>query len=351
MTTSQPAADDALTPVECERLRELLCALESHIQRSVVRAREEHSADALSEIVSVTSSDTIFRIDRLSEDAVGEWFEANWPGDWPVEIVMEGLADDELLVFPRGTTTSSLRFKCIIDPVDGTRSLMYDKRPAWVLAGVAPHRGEANRLSDIAVAAMTELPVSKQSRADQISAVRGAGRAGIVAERCNLETGETRSIAPRPSSATDLHHGFASIARFFPQAKVMLAEFEQALFERLYGADEANELAIFDDQYICSGGQLYELLMGRDRMLGDLRPEALERLRHPAPLACHPYDVCTVLILHEAGCPILSPSGAPLDAPLDTTTSVSWIGFANEDLARHVWPAFEAVYREFFGRL
>jgi len=54
----------------------------------------------------------------------------------------------------------------LIDPIDGTRGIMYDKRAAWALAGVAPNRGPATRLSDIHLAVMTELPTSKMGFAD-----------------------------------------------------------------------------------------------------------------------------------------------------------------------------------------
>jgi hypothetical protein len=263
-----------------------------------------------------------------------------------VELVMEGLEGRGTVVFPEDTPPESIELKCLIDPVDGTRSFMHDKRSAWVLAGLAPHRGSANRLSDIEVAAMTELPPRKQRLADQLSAVRGGGAAGIVARRVDVDSAEARTFQPHPSNAGDLEHGFAAFARFFPQAKTLLCEFEAALWHALYG--EKGPPSIFEDQYMCSGGQLYELLSGRDRMLGDLRPEALAKLGLDDGLVCHPYDVCTVLIAEEAGCPVSDPLGRPLDAPMDTQSGVSWIGFANTTLEAAIRPAFDACYAEFF---
>ena len=80
-------------------------------------------------------------------------------------------------------------FKCILDPIDGTRNLMYDKRSAWILTGLAEQRGKRTSLGDIEVAVMTELPTSKQWRADQISAIRGKGSRGIVARSEDLRSG------------------------------------------------------------------------------------------------------------------------------------------------------------------
>jgi hypothetical protein len=36
------------------------------------------------------AADTIYRIDKVSEEAILAWLERNWPADCPVELVMEG---------------------------------------------------------------------------------------------------------------------------------------------------------------------------------------------------------------------------------------------------------------------
>jgi fructose-1,6-bisphosphatase/inositol monophosphatase family enzyme len=330
-----------------EELRGLLCEMQTTVQARVLSARDSARGDELSAVVAVEASDTLFRVDQIAEEAVLAWFRDCWPTDRPVELVMEGLEGRGAVVFPEDAAPSSMALKCLIDPVDGTRSFMHDKRSAWVLAGLAPHKGSANRLSDIAVAAMTELPPRKQRLADQLSAVRGMGTAGVIARRVNIDSGEADAYRPHPSNAGDLEHGFAAFARFFPQAKTLLCEFEAALWHALYG--EKGPPSIFEDQYMCSGGQLYELLSGRDRMLGDLRPEALRKLGLEDELVPHPYDLCAALIAEEAGCLVSDPLGRPLDAPMDTRSPVSWIGFANETLEAAIRPSFEACYAEFFS--
>ncbi len=102
---------------------------------------------------------------------------------------------------------------------------------------------------------------------------------------------------------------------------------ESELFRRL-GATH-----VFDDQYLSSGGQLHELITGRDRFIADLRP-----LVQTEGLACHPYDVCTAMLLQEAGGVITDPWGDPLDVPLDNVTPVAWVGYANESLAARIGP-------------
>jgi len=329
-----------------ESLRTALLAAQDHIRDSVLAARNASSNDALSAVSTVTAADTIYAIDKVSEEAIAHWFAANWPKDEPVELVLEGIEEGDPVTFPEGTPVARTRWKCIIDPIDGTRGIMYDKRPAWVLAGLAPQRGPATNTSDIVLAAMTELPTTKQWRSDQVSAIAGAGRTGLRAESLHLFTGVRQPLLLRPSSATDFRHGFASLARFFPEGKALTAQIEERLWQELYGTDHKNLPPIFDDQYISTGGQFHELLAGHDRMLGDLRPLVFAKLGLTSSLVCHPYDICTELILREAGGVVEKPDGTRLDAPLDTVSPVAWIAFANEALARQVRPILARVLNE-----
>ncbi|MBV9128176.1 MAG: inositol monophosphatase [Verrucomicrobia bacterium] len=333
------------TTRQLHHARRLLCALQDHIRDTLLAARRKRSASSFTKIAAVTAADTIYEIDRISEAAILAWFDAHWPRAWPVELVMEGLEDSEAATFPRGTPVAKTLFKCILDPIDGTRGLMYDKRSAWILAALAPQRGPKNHLGDLVVAAMTELPTSKQWRADQLSGVRGEGR--VRAEAINVLDGSRQRFAARPSRARDFQHGFASLARFFPEGKALTAQIEEALWQGLYGHNANRSPLIFDDQYIASGGQIYELLVGHDRMLGDLRPLVFAKLGLRTALACHPYDLCTAFLLAEAGGVVEAPDGKPLRAPLDTTSSVAWMGYANPHLARAVRPVLKRLIAKF----
>lgn len=333
-------------PANLERLRAALLAAQDHIRDCVLAARNASSSETLSAVAEITAADTIYAIDKISEEAIAHWFAEHWPKDEPVELVLEGLEGRAPVTFPAGTPVAATRWKCIIDPIDGTRSLMYDKRPAWVLAGLAPQRGLSTNTSDIVVAAMTELPTTKQWRSDQVSAIAGAGREGLRAESLHLFTGRREPLLLRPSTATDFRHGFASLARFFPEGKTLTAQIEERLWQELYGVDRTNLPPIFDDQYISTGGQFYELLAGHDRMLGDLRPLVFAKVGLTSSLVCHPYDVCTELILREAGGIVEKPDGTRLDAPLDTVSPVAWIAFANETLARQVRPILTRILKE-----
>lgn len=338
------------TPADWDRARALLCSLGDAIREAVLAARNTYESEYLAGVTAVTSADTIYAIDKVSEGTVLGWMRVSWPPEWPVEVVMEGADENgETLTFPRQTPPAQTILKLIIDPIDGTRGLMYDKRSAWALAGLAPQRGPRTGLRDIAAAAMTELPTTKQWRADQISAVRGGGPGGIAAESVNVLTGERLPLALRLSRATDFQHGFASFAKFFPEGKALTAQIEEAIWDRLHGRGRSGMAHVFDDQYLSTGGQIYEILMGHDRMLGDLRPLVLSSLGYKAALTCHPYDICTGLLLTEAGGVLEAPNGRPLDAPLDTTWPVAWMGYANETLAQLMRPVLWQVCEHYLA--
>jgi fructose-1,6-bisphosphatase/inositol monophosphatase family enzyme len=338
-----------MTPQQWDEARRLLCRLQDAVRDRLRAARDSQAPDDLARIAAVTAADTIYQVDRLSEEAILAWFEAHWPAAWPVELVMEGVEEDHPLTFPRGTPLARTQLKCILDPIDGTRNLMYDKRSAWTLAALAAQRGKETNLGDVVVAAMSELPTSKQWAADQVSGVKGCGPEGLVAERLNVLAGTRSPLAVRPSQAGDFRHGFASLARFFPEGKALLARIEEDLWDALYGLGSTPSPLVFDDQYITTGGQIYELLVGHDRMLGDLRPQALRKLGYPSALVCHPYDICTALLLQEAGGVVEAPDGGPLRAPLDTTSAVAWMGYANPRLAAQVRPLLKRLMEEHFG--
>ncbi len=303
-----------------DQARHLLCRLGDHIRDLVLGAQGIDMA----EVAGVTVADTIYAIDKITDDGVVAWLEQNWPD---VRIVSEGF--DQPVEVGRSPS-----WTVIVDTVDGTRGLMYAKRSAWSLAAAAPIDG---RLADVIAAAMTELPVPKQGAVDQLSATRDAHR--VTATRMDLYRDVVRPFVARPSSVTDLEHGFAGFAKFFPPGKSELAALESDLFNRL-GCQQ-----VFDDQYLSSGGQLYELMCGHDRFVADLRP-----LVSPGELACHPYDLCTVMLLERSGGVVTDPLGGPLDTPLDTTTPVAWVGYANPALAAIIGPVLADVLDAYLDR-
>lgn len=84
-------------------------------------------------------------------------------------------------------------------------------------------------------------------------------------------------------------------------------------------------------------------MIGHDRFLADLRPVLHDPREGTTRLCCHPYDLCTELIAREAGVLVTDDRGGPLSAPLDTSSNVAWIGYANETLRRQIEPVLHRL--------
>jgi hypothetical protein len=223
---------------------------------------------------------------------------------------------------------------------------MYQKRSAWVLTGVAPNRGPTTALSDIVLAAQTEIPLVKQHLSDQVWALRGGGAS---ARRRDRLSGTERPLALRPSRARTIAHGFATVSRFFPGARDELAAIDEQIVRDALGPVRPGKAHCFEDQYISSGGQLYELMAGHDRFIADLRPLAeriLARRGLALGLCAHPYDLCTELVARELGIVVTDAFGQPLDAPLSVDGDLSWVGYANDHIRREIEPLLQAALRE-----
>jgi hypothetical protein len=128
------------------------------------------------------------------------------------------------------------------------------------------------------------------------------------------------------------------IARFFPGYRAELAAIDDEVVAAVMGPPQPGKAQLFEDQYISSGGQLYELMAGHDRFVADLRPLLERRRPGGAALCCHPYDLCTELIARELGVFVTDEHGLPLHARLDVTSDVGWIGYANRDLKALIEP-------------
>jgi fructose-1,6-bisphosphatase/inositol monophosphatase family enzyme len=326
-----------------ERARRLLCRLQEVLREHLLAARARQSR-RFAHVAAETAADTIYHIDTLAEEVLLHWLAEHWPRTLPMELVMEGLEHE--VTFPAGTPVRQTKWKLILDPIDGTRGLMHDKRSAWVLAGLAPQRGARNHLGDIVVAVMTELPTSKQWRSDQFSVVRGTGE--VKASAYDVRTGRRSRLRATPSASTSFPHGFATVSHFIPAAKEWLSRFEEDLWRALGELKPGeNPPPIFEDQYISSGGQIAEILLGHDLMVIDVRPFALGAMGlNVAALSSHPYDLCTELLLREAGGVVEHPGGGRLRDPLDTTSAVSWAAWANPKLARRVKPVLQRLLKE-----
>jgi len=316
--------------------------LHERIRQKVVDACEKSSVDQLSTVVTDGAGDTIFAVDRISEETLIEFFETEIASIAPIVLIAEGL-DDGKVVLPKPARESECLWRIIVDPIDGTRSLMYQKRSAWILTGVAPNLGAETCLRDIEFAIQTEIPLVKQHQSDVAWAFRGEG---AHAERFDRLTGESIPNELRPSTANSIEQGFAMISRFFPGARDVLAAIDEEIVHAVLGKPREGKAQCFEDQYISTGGQLYELMSGHDRFVADIRPlmrRVMAESGSDLSICCHPYDLCTELIAREFGVEIAGVDGEQLDAPLDVVANVSWVGYANPQIRLQIEPAFRSA--------
>ncbi len=309
---------------------------------SVVDACENASAEQLSAVVADGDGDTIFAVDRISEATLIDFLEAEIASKVPIILVAEGIEGGRV-VLPKTAGEKDALWTIVVDPIDGTRGLMYQKRSAWILTGVAPNRGPETSLRDIEFAIQTEIPLVKQHLCDTVWAYRGDG---ARAERFNRLSGETVPIELKPSSADSIEQGFAMISRFFPGARDVLAAIDEDIVRAVLGKPRAGKAQCFEDQYISTGGQLYELMAGHDRFVADLRPlmrSVMADRDLDLSICCHPYDLCTELIAREFGVKITGVDGKQLDAPINVDADVAWAGYANQAIRNQIEPALLAA--------
>src|ERR1051326_6871035 len=200
-----------------DRLLEPILALHNAIRRAVVEACERQEPEQLAARAGEDHGDTIYAIDRVAEQVLTAGLDGFAE---PVCVVAEGLA----------TKATDAPWRMIVDPIDGTRGLMYQKRSAWILTGLAPNRGAATRLSDIELAVQTEIPLLKQHLSDQLWAVKGTG---IAARRRYFLSRTPEPLTLRRSSATTIAHGFATVVRFFPGAREVLGAIDDDVVDAL----------------------------------------------------------------------------------------------------------------------
>ncbi|HEX8117056.1 MAG TPA: hypothetical protein VF521_07280, partial [Pyrinomonadaceae bacterium] len=237
--TLNPSTDDA------RRLLEPIKRLHGRIRAAVVEACERSAVESLSEVAREEEGDTIYAVDRVSEELIVEFFEREVAHAVPVVVVAEGLPRGGQVVLPHGALEADAVWRVVVDPIDGTRGLMYQKRSGWVLTGVAPNRGAETSLADIELAVQTEIPLVKQHLSDVLWAVRGEG---AHAARFNRLTGEGAPIKLRPSQSPSIAHGYAQVARFFPGAREELAAIDEEVVSGALGPVRPGKAHCFEDQ-------------------------------------------------------------------------------------------------------
>src|SRR2546423_1178596 len=129
---------------DAQNLLEPLLALHEQIRDAVVDACTRQSVETLAAVDAEEASDTIYRIDRVSEETLIAGLRDVARVE-PLCAMAEGIAGGTQ-VLPEGADERDCRWRVLVDPIDGTRGMMYQKRSGWILTGVAPNRGSDTRL-------------------------------------------------------------------------------------------------------------------------------------------------------------------------------------------------------------
>ncbi len=278
----------------------------------------------LNQEVKMSPADIIYGIDIEAEEEIIALLKEEAESFGGIELIAEGIGNNDISYFP--DKDGKCQLKIICDPIDGSRGLMYGKRSAFFLAAAGDIKGKM--LSDMEVSVMVELPIPKQTEFDVLSALKGGG---FEVFRYNI-AGDCRKINLSPVQENSVEGGFVNFTKFCYPGKDIIARIEELFLDKLFAKREKEFLPVFDDQYISTGGQLYELICGKDRLTVDCRASLYKKLVREGKKSgqiCHPYDMAGYLVAVEAGVLVESLLGQPFDAPLNSTFNVDWVGFAN----------------------
>ncbi len=321
--------------VELPALVDELLVLGGQVRDRVLESRQLRE-DTSPMAIRPEAGDVAYAVDVKAEALVRDFIAASTHLH-PIVVVTE---DEGSSVVPSAADPETAAWRVIIDPIDGTRELIYDKRSAWFLAGVAPNAGATATLSDIVGAVQVEIPPSTQALSAMLTAIAGGGatRRWWDVAAGTVVTGPPGEL--RPSTARTIRNGFAVFVDFFPGNRRDTLAIADEVFTSILGSPEAGKAAVFNDQYISSGGQMYLLASGRYRFVADIRADVDRALaargEGTVGLCAHPYDLAAGLIATELGVELTNVRGGPLDQPLDNRTNCSWIGYANAAIRHEV---------------
>jgi len=344
MTNAGPQPAERLEYATARVLLEETRALHEAIRRETAERLERARADATSDELAAPggwrAGDLTYALDDAVDPLLDD-FVARVLDRHPITLVAEGPG-----TLGAGERAAGQPVRVLVDPIDGTRSLMHDLRSAWVVTGVAPDRGDATRLSDVQLAVQTELVPTGSAVYHVIVGERG--RASRL-ERRDFRSGrllEERTLRVPPAPRLD--NGYFCFTRYLPDERPLVARLEQSFLRRAIAEHGLSTRLIYDDQYLCSAGQLWLAATGRYRMAVDLR-RWLRRVHGGDSFTAKPYDVGALLAFREAGLIVLDADMRPLDAPLDTETPLDLVVFPDERVRAAFQPLVEAAMEELAG--
>ena len=293
-------------------------------------------------------------IDKVAEDVLVEEIGRTIAREHgPVVLVAEGLPGGRV-VLPHSASAAEARWTIIVDPIDGTRGLMYQKRPAWILTGVAhanltraAGRQPVNlRCPTSSSPCRPRFRWSSSTCATSCGLWRGRARTVSASNRL---TGSRGATGAAPLQVDDPGPWVFDHLAVLPRPARRAGGARRR--DRRGGAGPAGP-----GEGAAVRGPVH--LERRPALRARHRPRSVHRrpaAAHGAQvwpargprlgICCHPYDLCAELIARECGVIVTDECGAPLSAPLNVEADVSWVGYANAGLRDAVQPVLQAALR------
>jgi fructose-1,6-bisphosphatase/inositol monophosphatase family enzyme len=303
------------------------------------------SLEELSHAHGAGAGDVTYGIDVPAEQVLQRWFEEIARRE-PISLLSEDAGWRHLGPGRNGGVRELDGFdhggvRVAVDPVDGTRNLMADLRSAWSVIAVCGPGPGIPRLSDAAGGVLSEIP---DSRGSEARLFRATTDGGVRCSRESVRDGSLRGDGIWHADGDDrADNGYFPFFRYAPDMRPDVARIEAAFFARLEAHEKADVRTCWDDQYISNGGQLALLTLGTYRMIADLRAFLARRSGRTTP-TCKPYDCAgAIVVARAAGCIVTSVGGEELDFEIDTSTPVSFAGWANARTRARLEPHLNAV--------
>lgn len=316
--------------------------------RDAVRAElarafgEGGSAADVSREVGQGAGDVTFAIDEVAEAEVSRWLD-EVGARTPLSLMTEDAGWRHRRPGPHGTAVEADDFdhggpRLILDPIDGTRPLMHDLRPAWVVLGAAGPGAGQPTLADLDAGHVVEIPDTRGGIGRVLHAARGGG---AFVHEVDLRTGAASPDRPvRVDDDGRVTRGHFPFFGFTPIGRAQAQALARDVFA---AAGRIDDDAVYDDQLCSSGGQFALLALGTYRAIVDARVQ-LNRLHGTNLQTAKPYDVAGgILVAQEAGCPVELPTGVDLEFPLDATTPVEFAAYHNAATRAAFAPALADV--------
>ena len=311
-------------------------SLADRLTRAVHRALRAGRDAELTALAGRGAGDWTYGIDELAERELDAWF-TEQAAEGPLSLLTEDRGwrhrgpEGELPGFGHGGP------RVAVDPIDGTRPLMWDLRSAWTVVSVAGPGAGQPRLTDLVEGVVAEIPDTRAALGRVLHARLGEGCRAALLPAADGTAGPDRVLRAQEDDA-ELVHGFYPFFGYGWELRPMLGAISAAFFERLREHEGFQPDGAFDDGYLSSGGQLALLALGRYRMVTELRSKLAAERGRATPTA-KPYDVAgAILCAREAGCAVTALDGGELDFPLDVETPVDYVAFASPALARRLTP-------------